>query len=192
MRMNRRTFGCVMGVLLVLGAVASSRPASGDESYHLVGARVVYTLVNLHPDETRKRLYSVNYQQAGLLPRCTRVKIESVSSNEMKFLAVDGGREYAYIFHNSMRDSVPKHLDKYFGTSCDKSKVQKMSKIDQEGIKTGQATEGMTKQGVILAIGYPPEHVTPTTEGNAWRYWKNRFGTMVVHFADGKVVRIQK
>ncbi len=189
-RRGRGVLGCLVAVLVGLGAVGPSRPASG-ESYHLVGAPEVYTLVNLHPDEARKRLYSVNYQQAGLLPLCTRVKIESVSSREMKFRLADGGREYDYIFHNSMRDPVQKHLDKHFGPSCDKSKIQHMSKIDQDGIRAGQAIEGMTKDAVILAIGYPPEHATPTTEANAWKYWKNRFGTMTVHFENGKVVRVQ-
>ena len=190
MRGARRLLGCIGAVLLGLGAVGASRSASA-QSYHLIGAPEVYTLVNLHPDENRKRLYSVNYQQAGLLPLCTRVVIESVSSREMKFRVADGGREYEYIFHNSMRDPVQKHLDKYFGRSCDKSKIQHMSKVDQDGVRAGQAIEGMTKEAVILAIGYPPEHATPSTEGNAWRYWKNRLATMIVHFEDGKVVRIQ-
>lgn len=187
MRTQHTVVVSLVTVLLGLGVVGSS----SGQSYHLVGASEVYTLVNLHPDEARRRLYSVNYQQPGLIPLCTRVVIQSVDSKAMKFRLADGGREYEYMFHNSLRDSVPKHLDKYFGASCDKAKVQQMSKADQDGIAAGRAAEGMTRDGVILAIGYPPEHATPSLEANAWRYWKNRFGTMLVHFEDGKVVRIQ-
>jgi hypothetical protein len=161
---------------------------SGDQ---LVGRSEVYTLVNLHPDETRRRLYSVNYQQPGLIPLCTKVKIESVTSDEMTFQVVEDQRRYHYIFHNSLRDPIAKHLDKYFGPSCPARKIESLSEVDRAGIRQGRVLEGMSKDGVILAVGYPPEHVTPTLESNAWRYWMNRFGTQVIHFVDGKVVRIQ-
>jgi hypothetical protein len=41
--------------------------------------REAYTLVNLHPDENRARLYSVNYLQAGLIPLCSRVTIHEAT-----------------------------------------------------------------------------------------------------------------
>ena len=50
----------------------------------------------------------------------------------------------------------------------------------------------MTKQGVLNAIGYPPAHVTPTTDLNTWVYWKNRFNKMNVLFnSQGLVESIQ-
>jgi len=49
----------------------------------------------------------------------------------------------------------------------------------------------MSKEAVILAIGYPPEHVTPTLESNTWKYWRTRFATQLVSFVDGKVVDIK-
>ncbi len=51
----------------------------------------------------------------------------------------------------------------------------------------GTVNIGMSKDAVIKALGYPPEHKTPNLEGNEWRYWKNRYGTMLVSFTDGKV-----
>ena len=164
---------------------------AADVDYPLVGASGVYTLVNLHPDEPRHRLYSVNYQQAGLIPLCSKVKIESVTKKKMTFRVLDGDREYEYIFHNSLRDPIPKHLDKFFGKTCDPAKVARMSEIDRKGIRQGSALPGMTKAGVILAIGYPPEHATPTLESDSWTYWKNRFGTARVQFSDGKVTGVK-
>lgn len=191
--MSRTRRGWVGTLLVVVVAAAwAGLPApAGAQSYHLVGAPEVYTLVNLHPDEGRHRLYSVNYQQASLLPRCTRVVIESVTRKEMKFHLADGGRQYTYLFHDSMRDSMDGHLDKYFGPTCDREKARRLSKVDQEGIQEGRALVGMSKDGVILAIGYPPEHATPSLDGDAWKYWKNRFGTMMVEFEGGKVVRVK-
>ena len=93
----------VLAILAVCAPVTSVRA----QGYHLVGAPEVYTQVNLHPDEKRQRLYSVNYQRPGLLPLCTRVKIESVADGEMIFTVAEDGRKYTYIFHNSLRDLSP-------------------------------------------------------------------------------------
>ena len=49
----------------------------------------------------------------------------------------------------------------------------------------------MSKEGVILAIGYPPVHKTVSLEGKTWKYWTNRFNTFDVIFDDtGKVESI--
>src|SRR5256886_11753069 len=106
-----------INVTLVLALIfAASAPAvAADVDYPLIGASGVYTLVNLHPDEPRQRLYSVNYQQSGLIPLCSKVKIESVETRKMTFRLLDNGRDNEYLFHNSPRDPVAQHLDKALG-----------------------------------------------------------------------------
>jgi hypothetical protein len=183
--------GLVTALLLGVAFVTPPPAPAAPEQYHLIGAPEVYTLVNLHPDEGRRRLYSVNYQQSGMLPRCTRVAIKSVNKKEMKFRLADSDREYTWLFHDSLRDSIERHLDKYFGRTCDADKPKRLSKLDQEGIAEGRALVGMSREGVILAIGYPPEHATPNMDANGWKYWKNKFGTMLVEFENGKVSRIK-
>src|SRR5262249_59549141 len=52
-----------IAIAAALAAAALAAPArAADVAYHLIGAPNVVTLVNLHPDEPHKRLYSVNYQ----------------------------------------------------------------------------------------------------------------------------------
>jgi len=64
-----------------------------------------------------------------------------------------------------------------------------LSDKDKEGIKAGQALPGMSKQGVMIALGYPTKHMTPSTDLNTWVYWKGRFNMLVVEFnEEGKVV----
>ena len=178
-------------VALSLLLVHQALVAAAEGGYPLVGSSGVYTLVNLHPDEQRHRLYSVNYQQTGLIPRCSKVMIDSVDSRKMTFRLLDSGREYEYIFHNSLRDPIPTHLDKLFGTKCDAS-LGGLSEVDRKGIHAGTVLAGMSKRGVTLAIGYPPEHATPSLDSDIWTYWTNRFGKMTVSFANGKVVGISR
>lgn len=183
------TRGMVL-LAIVLASGCASFQIVNKQGENLVAAEGVYTLVNLHPDENRGRLYATNYQQAGLIPFCSRVFISEADDEVIKFENLDTKREYHYYYHKSAVVDFDKHLLKVFGKECDKNKVTKMSDIDQTGIEEGIAKVGMTKDGVILAMGYPPMHRTPSLESNRWLYWKNRFGRLRVEFEDGLVSKV--
>ena len=64
--------------------------------------------------------------------------------------------------------------------------------LEQEGIRTGQPKVGMTREGVLFAMGRPPFHANADLKMPSWRYWKNRFSQMAVNFGeDGQVSSIQ-
>jgi len=66
-----------------------------------------------------------------------------------------------------------------------------LSAIDRKGISDGKAYVGMSKAGVMHALGYPAAHKTPSTDADVWEYWTNRFHSFRIQFgADGKVERI--
>ena len=62
-----------VSLLLLLSACSSPPPPHAFDA--LVGQTGVVTLTNLHPDEPRSRLFSINYQQAGLIPVCSAVTL---------------------------------------------------------------------------------------------------------------------
>ncbi len=152
----------------------------------------LYTLVNLHPDEHRRRLYALNFQQAGLLPLCSEVEIVSIKKKAMKLRVKSTGTEYVYYTHRAISGGLAANIPEYFGTQCNTDSVKRLSKIDRKGIKVGKVLKGMSKKGVEYAIGYPPKHRTPSAELDTWTYWKNRYATMSVSFnGEGKVERIK-
>ncbi len=69
--------------------------------------------------------------------------------------------------------------------------LSKFSKLGQEGIKVGEIKFGMTKQEVLVARGYPPEHATLSIDSDTWRYWQNKWRSMLVRFDDNKVSDIK-
>lgn len=100
-------------------------------------------------------------------------------------------REYTYFFSKDITTSIDDHIRKYFGTACSPNDTAGLSAVDQEGIAQGKVRVGMSKKGVIYAIGYPPEHMTPSLDLPVWRYWRNRFKAMEVSFAEGKVAAVR-
>jgi hypothetical protein len=163
------------------GGAAPGEAAPGSA----LDGKDLFTLTNLHPDFERKLLYSLNYQLPALLPICTPIHVVSLDENRMLFTA--GGVEYTYLFrYEYLPEGVEAHLAKYFGETCDAG--EGMSKVDKDGIAAGRASPGMSKAGVIKALGYPPPHATPSLDSPQWRYWENRWGTFIVHF-DGEIVK---
>jgi hypothetical protein len=67
-----------------------------------------------------------------------------------------------------------------------------LSGKDLEGVRSGRVLDGMTKRGVMTALGYPAAHRTPNPDTDGvWTYWRDRFKTVDVYFDSlGKVQRL--
>jgi hypothetical protein len=173
--------------LLLVAVLAGGCALQGPEAMAtipgLAGASEVYTLTNLHPDDPRPVLYATNYQRAGLIPVCTRVRIISIAKqDEMRFQVAETGKEYAYAWHPACGETFEDNIARYFGTECPSAHIAKMSEADRRGIEFGVADVGMTKMGVVYAIGYPPFKSTPDLDGKVWRYWRNKMASFTVEF----------
>lgn len=145
---------------------------------------------NLHPDMAKRYLYTINYNLDSLMPMCSEVKI--VKKKKRSWLKFEWeGQVYVMEFdkHTSRSgadfDAV---LNNYFGTECDEKTVAGMSEVDQKGIKAGLPYLGMTRQGIIYAMGRPPVHANPDLEAPSFTYWRNRFSRQIIHFDEQGVV----
>ena len=176
--------------LLVAASLTCAMPSLAD----IKKGDKLQTLANLHPDMQRRVLFTLNYQLPGLIPVCSSVTVTKVGRKKLAFehngqefeIAYEGFTEGAGVsFQKAVQTT-------YLGSACDKAKMQSLSKVDQEGIRSGQPRVGMTREGVLFAMGHPPFHANPDLGSASWRYWKNRFAQMVVNFGeDGKVSSIQ-
>jgi hypothetical protein len=182
----------VIAFALLLFACPRQPPAPHPFDDLLNRADVV-TLTNLHPDEAASRLYATNYQQIGLIPICTRVTLLERNAKRLLFRNEANGKTYEYVYHPSAVEPLPDHLQRYFGTECPQKKLDALDEVDRRGVALGKPITGMTKAGVVLAMGYPPPHVTPSLDANRWIYWLGRFEQEVVVFDDGgRVIAIDK
>jgi len=166
----------------------SMNNVSAMEPKEMVG-KEVYTLTNLHPDEQNQRLYSTNYQLPGKIKVCTKVKIKKLKKKKMIFTLSESGREYEYLLHRkSTPEGFSENIKLYFGPECPAAEIETLSEIDQEGIKKARAIEGMSRRGIIIAMGYPPKHVTHELDYDEWMYWMNKFNRDAIIFNDDGIV----
>ncbi len=161
-------------------------PVEPAEPVQEVQARAAVTLVNLRTSKEGV-IESINYTSLGLLPRCTEVRITDADDEEIEFTVAETGVQYTYELHDSSRMPIVKHDERIFGDSCPTD----FSELDQSGIAQGTALPGMTRAGVLAALGYPPDHETPSTQAAQWKYWRSRLDTFTVVFKGDTVAKIK-
>lgn len=180
--MSTRIVSILLAVAMLFGAhSASAEIAKGDK---------LQTLVNLHADPNRQSLSVVNYQLSGdLIAACTDIEVTKINRKRLHFTV--NGQEYVMSNDRNISKAgigFQDALAGFFGKSCDQKKMNNLSKKDKDGIKSGTAAVGMTKAGVLFAMGPPPQHATSSLDANQWMYWINRFNRQRIEFDDKGIV----
>ena len=155
---------------------------------------VRYTKFNIHTQtkdgKTHKASYA-NYTNPGaghvIIPAGSEILITKKRSKAFYFRFDNGKNKAIFEFHQPrMGMSVAEYIGKI--SSAEPVSLDGLSELDRKGVSQGQALIGMSKKGVMTALGYPAAHRTPSLESSTWIYWTNRFGTLAVEFgANGKV-----
>lgn len=162
-----------------------------------VAAEELYLKYNVHTQVDRANVLKgsyANYTNPGaghmIIPAGTKINITKKSRRGFFFSHEFSGQEAFVEYHQG---NMGMDMDTYIAliTSTSPVNLTKFSATDQKGISEGRAIVGMTREGIMTALGYPASHRTPSLEATRWIYWQNRFRTLAVDFgADGKVSSI--
>ncbi len=185
------TFCLALFVFLVLPAT-SLQAAEG---------KVLYNRFNIHAQADRDGLLKAsyaNYTDPGdghvIIPPNTKLIIKPwkrfFKDYGFKFELPDGRKGVFEVHVKRLGMSTADYLKLIM--SDKPVSLKELTSLDRKGVKQGKALVGMTKKGVMTALGYPSPHATPSLKDNTWKYWRNRFRTMDVEFnGKGRVSRIQ-
>jgi hypothetical protein len=88
--------------------------------------------------------------------------------------------------------SLEAFAKRYIVTQDPLEKLKTWPKKIQDAIGTARLTKGMTREQVLMAVGYPVSDENPTLESNTWRYWLNSFSEFDAIFDDkGLLTKIE-
>jgi hypothetical protein len=164
--------------------------------------RVVYNKYNIHSqlqtdrrgNQTLSASYA-NYTNPGaghrIIAPGTALVVEKVNRKMIAFKVKEDGSRLEFECHEPrMGMSSEQYLELI--TSAKPVPPAGLSKEDQKGLKEGKAFLGMTRKGVLAALGYPAPHKTPSLESSTWYYWTNRFRAVSVEYDErGRVVQVK-
>ena len=136
-----------------------------------------------------------------LIPFGTRVRVLEVKKNSVKFQP-DGHPPITLVLKYG-KDALrmDEYLERIFLREDPHAKLPKPGKDKKQAaaaertrklIEEGTVEPGMTKDEVLMALGYPPVHRTPSLSASMWTYWANRWATFEVYFDGDKVSRVQR
>ncbi len=157
------------------------------------GSEVRYTKYNIHSQSKDGRNHKASYANytnpgAGhvVIPAGSEITITKKKRKAFYFSFGDG-KNVVFEFHQPrMGMSVDEYIDLI--TSTEPTSLKGLSKLDKKGVAEGKAIKGMTRKGVMAALGYPATHRTPSPDSDTWVYWTNRYGTVAIEFGSGDTV----
>lgn len=170
-------------LLTLLPAVAAN---PGSHAGGIKKGEVVYTQFSLFFEKGRH--VTTNYRRGTLLPVNTPVTFVKASKNAITVTLADGRKVIVENIRDYSGNNINGILSRTFSSlPVDLSQFTEEERI---AILDGKVNLGMGKKAVLIALGYPPAHKTPSLESNQWRYWSSRFGTFIVSFENDKVAEV--
>jgi len=197
-------------VVLALCALALSAACKGPTVPHPMNGESRYLCCNMHYE--KPEISDVNYLKGTLIPVGTRVQILEVRRSSVKFQAAGHPPiELVLKYGKDAGLGMDQYLDRIFLRDDPRAKLSRPAEVkvgrggkaarpaaaaDNEGlrkkIEQGVVEPGMTKDQVIMALGYPPAHRTPSLDAPMWTYWANRWATFEVYFDGDRVSRVNR
>lgn len=176
-----RLLGLALIVFLLLPNIATALERSD----------IGETFYTRHTFKHEKRRYkTTNYLKGTLVPINSKVELLKYNRKVIIVRLVESGDKIRIQnvkkFSGATIDTI---FDRIF--SQKETDLGNFSRAVAKKIRLGVVDIGMTKKQVLMALGYPPAHETPSPDMDQWKYWKNRFNTMLISFDEDKVINVQ-
>jgi outer membrane protein assembly factor BamE (lipoprotein component of BamABCDE complex) len=120
---------------------------------------------------------------------CLTLALSACKSNEGK--PEDGKPMRLGHDYGRAQETTEQWVTKLVVLEDPKPKIARFSPAVRKAIARGQLMKGMTREQVIIAVGYPQTDENPRLDGPHWRYWWSSFGPYYVYWAKGAVSKIE-
>lgn len=132
-----------------------------------------------------------NYAENGkrVIPAGTPVQVTGFGRYRVN-LIIDGKKQS--IGNDYSRDLDNEAFAKRYVTTTDpKAAIAAAPAKIRSAIESARISKGMTRDQVLMALGYPISSENPNLDSNLWRFWRSSFGEFQAYFnGAGKVESI--
>lgn len=138
-----------------------------------------YTCCNLHYD--KDRISDANWRRAAMIPAGARIKVIEYGSNRAN-VEIDG-RPFVIVQDYGRREEpLQQFIQKLVVKGNPQAKIAKYPEKIRQAVRDGMVIPGMTREQVIISVGYPPTHRTQSLDSSVWNHWASRAGRYEVHW----------
>ena len=135
------------------------------------------------------QLSEPNYAQLPFIPLGTPVLIRAIDGGQA-IVEIDGRQMSLRPDVAQTRESVAQWLDKAVLADDPRHKLESFPAGVRAAIQSGRLIKGMTREQVIMSIGYPQMDNKKGLGAPSWRYWWTSFESFYVHWLRDKLKNI--
>ena len=148
-----------------------------------------YTCCNLHA--SGDWVSDLNYATDTLIPAGSPIKVEDYGRWRV-FTELDGKKIRIGLDYGRSSETLAQYIRKL---TVDKDLRFRMAQFPtnvQDAIRAGKILPGMTKEQLVMAVGFPARHETPSVNAAVWKFWYSSRIQYSVNFDEhGRVKDIQ-
>jgi hypothetical protein len=169
--MIRRSAATLASLLATVWMTASCHQASPPAATRAPAeGRSLFTCCNLHYENGE--ISDANYWVGKLLPAGTPVRIDGMTDDGVMLSAGDVKLELTHEY-GAKEESRDQYLAKILVASDPKPRIAAYPKGVRRAIEKAKVERGMTREEVLVSLGYPPTSLMPSLDAKEWKYWYN-------------------
>ena len=146
-----------------------------------------YTCCNLH--YSKDWINDANYAQLPMIPAGSSIKVISYGRYRAS-VEIDGKPFRLGLDYGRNAETTEQWVAKLIVSNDPKATLSGYPSAVRKAIQNGQVMVGMTKEQVIMSVGYPMTSENPRLEAPLWRYWWSSFGEYQVNWSGNRVSKV--
>lgn len=183
---NYATIKAALIATFLLAGCASSGPITPSDVW-LVG----YTCCNLTHEQNSDWISDVNYTGLTKIPAGSPIRVAKVGSQNYRVDAEISGKHYRFgQDYGRSAEPFESWLRRMVVVDDPRSRISNWTPEIQRVVRDGKVMIGMTKEQVIISLGYPPKFGTPNINAKTWKYWETSGSVYFLHWEDERVSKI--
>jgi len=188
--MRRPSLLLALGVAVGLAGCGGARGGRPVPSSRV--GQVFFLCCNLRYDPKRPEITDSIAAQGTVVPFATRVEVQKVTRDSVVFTPA-GHPAITLDYEHGGRVPFDTFLSRLFVTEDPRLKLKKVPARQVKLVEKGTIVPGMSRDQVLLAVGYPPADRTPSLEAATWIYGDGGGSdAFVVYFDGDRVSSVQR
>lgn len=127
-----------------------------------------FTCCNLHREDDW--ISDVNYLNSPMIPAGTPATVKKYGRHRVH-VDLDGKPMRLGHDYGRKEETLEKWTAKMIVAEDPTARIAGFPRLVQDAIKVGQISLGMTREQVIIAVGYPLTNENPSLDAPRWRMW---------------------
>jgi outer membrane protein assembly factor BamE (lipoprotein component of BamABCDE complex) len=116
-----------------------------------------------------------------MIPAGTPVRLKSID-RYVAYVEIDGKKYRLGLDYGRTAETTEQWANKLIVRDDPKARLAAWSPAVRKAIQGGQVMPGMTKEQVIMSLGYPMTNENPQLDAPYWRYWWSSWGEYKIHW----------